>query len=201
MRRCHGTIAALALGLALSGPGPLAAQERFPHEAHQRLFPLCEGCHDVEAGDPVALHPEPERCASCHDGEQAPVVDWTRPPPDSGFAHPGHGPGVEVALACADCHPAGGEIRLAVDPGACAACHEPHHVGGARCRLCHSPSPRESHAADTHRGCAGAGCHEAALVSTLAFDRQLCLLCHSDREDHKAGRRCGVCHAVGQPSP
>lgn len=201
MRRFDRRTAVLvAAGFALLGTGRLEAQGRFLHETHQKLFPLCEGCHDTDTGNAASLYPDADRCAACHDGQEAPVVDWT-PPPDSTVEHPVHDPATGVDLACGVCHPAGGVTRLTVDRGSCAGCHEPHHSGAARCRLCHSPSPRTTHTAAAHRGCAGAGCHDAELVSALTFDRELCLVCHTNRASHKVGRRCGDCHAVGQPDP
>ncbi|NIP80300.1 MAG: hypothetical protein GWM90_14180 [Gemmatimonadetes bacterium] len=191
----------LAFGLALAAAGAVGAgaQEPFSHETHDPLFPLCEGCHEVGPAG-ATLYPPPELCGRCHDGDQAPTVAWSTPAVETAYEHPVHGPETGVELSCTDCHGAAGGVRLAVSSDACASCHVEHHGESARCRLCHSPSPRPDHEAAAHAGCAGAGCHAAEQVEDVRFDRELCLLCHPDRAEHRPGRTCGRCHAVGQPA-
>jgi hypothetical protein len=185
------------VALLVAGSG-LGAQGPFPHEVHEPLFPLCEGCHDVGPAEAAAAYPAVELCERCHDGEQAPAVEWSAPPRDGIYAHPVHGPETGVELECQDCHGEAGGEGLATG-ASCSGCHAEHHGPSTRCRLCHAPSPQPLHDVRAHAGCAGSECHDPARVADLAFDRQLCLLCHTRRENHKQGRRCGDCHAVGQP--
>ncbi len=44
-------------------------EQPFPHERHERLFPLCTGCHEgIPTGDRSEYYPDPATCAGCHDG-------------------------------------------------------------------------------------------------------------------------------------
>jgi hypothetical protein len=178
-------------------PTALAAQSPFPHDQHERLFPLCEGCHDPGSGQPSDLYPTAELCGQCHDGDQAAAVRWAPPTDEPAYGHPVHVRGTGVALACTDCH-RDDAIPMAELAGSCAGCHEQHHEASTRCRVCHE-TPMAEHTVAAHTGCAGSGCHEAPVAERLTFDRELCLLCHRDQVDHRPGRRCGDCHAVGQP--
>lgn len=175
------------------------AQEPFPHDRHERLFPLCEGCHEVEPGEPGALYPEPDQCRSCHDGDQVAEVEWSPPSGPASYRHPSHAESTGVRLGCHDCHGAGGGrgVALAELAASCSSCHEDHHSASARCGVCHSESVKGEHDLDAHSGCAE--CHESPWAAQLVFNRSLCLLCHADMADHKPGRECGQCHAVGQP--
>lgn len=182
---------ALLLGAAAT------VQEPFPHDAHERLFPLCEGCHTVETDDPADLYPDPALCGRCHDGDQAPTVTWSPPTGAPEYRHPDHDRLAGVALACQDCHAGGGAVALAEFPASCDACHGDHHTPSARCRVCHGPVVRAEHDHAAHAGCAE--CHGPEWVADLEFNRELCLVCHQELVDHKPGRSCGQCHAVGQP--
>ncbi len=187
------------LALGLLGVGAGVAQEAFPHDRHANLFPLCEGCHQVDTGNPANLYPGPEQCAQCHDGTQVAPVDWSSPGGDPGYSHPAHAEATGVALACTDCHGEGGAANVTRLSESCSSCHADHHTADARCRSCHQGPLVAQHEARSHAGCGGSGCHEAEWVAELTFNRELCLLCHQDMEAHKPGRSCGLCHAVGQP--
>lgn len=189
----------LALGLLSVSAG--YGQERFPHDRHDRLFPLCEGCHEVGTGDPADLYPPSEQCGQCHDGQQAAVVAWSPPGRPPSYRHPAHEEATGITLACRDCHANGGPVALSDLSGSCSSCHEEHHSPSARCRVCHSGPVPAAHDLSAHAGCGGAGCHEAAWVADLSFDRELCLLCHQDMADHRPGRPCGPCHAVQPRNP
>lgn len=184
----------LALGLLSVSAG--YDQEPFPHDRHDHLFPLCEGCHEVGTGDPADLYPSPEQCRSCHDGEQLQTVAWSPPDGATRYRHPAHGEATGVELSCGDCHGTGGDVDLADLSSSCSSCHEEHHSTSARCRVCHSGPVRSAHDLSAHAGCGGSGCHQAAWASELSFGRELCLLCHQNMADHKPGRDCGECHAV-----
>ncbi len=191
-------ISLLGLGLLSAGAG--WTQEPFPHDRHARLFPLCEGCHRVEPGEPGALYPEPTQCGACHDGEQVAEVQWSPPSREASYRHPSHEAATGVSLDCRDCHGGGGSVATVDVSASCSSCHEEHHSAAARCTICHTGTVKSDHGLDAHRGCGGAECHTASWASQLTFNRSLCLLCHQDMKDHKAGRDCGRCHAVGQPA-
>lgn len=188
--------AATLVGAALLSP-PLAAQEAFPHDSHDHLFPLCQGCHDVRSSPSPALYPSPEQCEACHDGEQASRVAWSPPDPVAAYDHPSHEAAAGVTLACTDCHGRDAGLDTGSMPTSCDRCHDDHHGASARCRACHTQSPRAQHEVAAHQGCGGAGCHDAATTESLAFTRELCLTCHREMVEHKPGRSCGTCHAVG----
>jgi hypothetical protein len=165
MTRSGRTAAAIALVLA--GGGALLAgthqreqePERFPHQRHATMFPLCTTCHlgVVQTGAP--LFPEPAACTSCHDGTVAPVIDWQLPtaPRRSNlrFTHERHERAVQahqpgdtaMSIArCTNCHVPAGEHRMTVRHavvGQCLDCHglAPPHVDVAarECATCHFP--------------------------------------------------------------
>ncbi len=95
--------------------------------------------------------------------------------------------------ACGTCHTT--PVTLAATKG-CASCHTEHHQADASCRTCHEES-RQAHTVEAHLGCGGAGCHEQArLASGLKETRNVCLTCHQEMVNHKAGRECAACHQV-----
>lgn len=189
--------AALAVALLVLATGPGRAQEPFPHEAHEGLFPLCSGCHAIGGGE-AGLYPDPDLCGRCHDGAELAPVAWT-PPATTDYQHPDHEAAAGVALDCRYCHGEGGSNALADLPASCGNCHEPHHSGSVHCRACHGSDIQSLHEPAAHAGCAGSGCHAPDRVEGLRFNRELCLVCHPAMGDHKPGRPCGRCHAVGQP--
>jgi len=153
-------LAALATGLAagmVAGRG--GPPDDFPHDEHVGLFPVCTGCHaGVETGDESTLHPAPERCVSCHDGEREDEVDWTGPsiaPDNLRFDHREHAREMEGeygALECTDCHAAPDSTRAAAGretavairagPTGCLSCHAHEaadHLADAECSTCHLP--------------------------------------------------------------
>jgi hypothetical protein len=159
--------AGLALLLAVVAGGVMIAaprdarqqqQERFPHDKHARLFPLCTTCHAgmVESGQPV--WPDPAGCASCHDGVVQDRVTWqprmTLRGSNLRFSHEAHNRAVmardpadsTLARSCSECHTRVGEPRMAVRHASarrCIACHgydAPHvDLPGQLCATCHVP--------------------------------------------------------------
>jgi hypothetical protein len=155
-----GPFLLLAIAFALVGGVLLALQPEdpeFPHEAHEGLFPVCEGCHAaVVTGVTEELFPGSADCAQCHDGIREELVEWSpRGPRPSNliFFHPEHREAVREAgedASCATCHVAEGpaEHRMSVSgPRAelCLACHAHEgdvHLGirpEVDCRVCHVP--------------------------------------------------------------
>jgi hypothetical protein len=152
-RRLTVLAALVLLGLpaaALLGRG--GVPERFPHDRHARLFPLCIGCHGgIPVGDSLESYPDPAACVNCHDGTRAVLVDWTGPLPRSTnldfdhVEHAGEIAGEGRVLECATCHTREGAGRMEVErslPERCFACHAHEardHFVDARCAVCHVP--------------------------------------------------------------
>jgi hypothetical protein len=124
--------------------------ERFPHEQHARLFPLCEGCHEgIPTGDVEDFYPDPALCARCHDGVREATVDWTgpaRPVTNLDFSHPRHDDLVtDRVLDCTTCHTPAGAPRMRVELAVASQCFDCHaheardHYVDANCTTCHVP--------------------------------------------------------------
>jgi hypothetical protein len=154
MTRRAGVAFAFALFLAAATAvvARTGENERFPHEKHARLFPLCVGCHaGIEDGNPAEAFPDPSTCASCHDGVRAQPVDWTGPASrvsNLRFDHPEHDAEMAAegeSLVCGACHTPVGAERMEVErtlPDRCFACHAHEardHFVDARCTTCHVP--------------------------------------------------------------
>jgi hypothetical protein len=148
----------LAVALVLAGSTVVALQvatPEFPHQAHERLFPVCEGCHTgVVTGEAEMLYPDPASCAQCHDGERQKRVEWTPPgprPSNLRFFHPEHRELVREAdeeATCSTCHVSGDPpvSRMSVGPPRaefCLGCHTHAtdvHIAvtaGVECSACH----------------------------------------------------------------
>jgi hypothetical protein len=148
-----GAVLASAATAAVAVARTDRSDERFPHEAHARLFPLCTGCHlGVETGDDVELYPPPQSCTACHDDVRAPLVAWDGPSPRTSnlrFDHLVHDAVLAAAsdppLECTFCHTAAGAPRMAVQPPIpeqCFSCHAhpaTDHFVDAECSVCHTP--------------------------------------------------------------
>lgn len=148
----------VAGGLYAAPQAARAPQDRFPHQQHANVFPLCTSCHAgvVEAGQP--MWPEPVRCESCHDGVVKKKITWQpRTGPRLGnrrFTHEMHDRAVTardpadsaMIRNCSACHNPAGSPRMAVRNavvGQCLDCHglkEPHvDVPSQACATCHVP--------------------------------------------------------------
>ena len=201
----------LALGTGLAGAALAvsARQERgFPHETHQRLFPLCTGCHEgIPTGDVASLYPPPEACARCHNGTDQQRVGWSGPSArvdNLKFQHDVHAAILEGTgdpeQSCQACHVPEGGQRMAVSDRiqmtTCFACHAheaTQHEVDAQCSTCHTPlaqsgfslgridaiQPPSDHQSATFM----AGGHGLSAASNTAR----CATCHT-------ADRCVSCH-------
>jgi len=142
--------------IALATLAPFAQAQRgadrpFPHERHERLFPLCESCHaGIPTGDAATSMPTEASCRECHNGTDARVVTWRRPVKGQGllrYSHPQHAREVDsTGKACATCHGTSGQPRMTVQraqPPSCLGCHTHratnHLADDNRCSTCHVP--------------------------------------------------------------
>jgi hypothetical protein len=150
----------------------------------------CQSCH--HAADQGAS------CTSCHQASELRATvnvatrfavsvrrdAETRPIP---FRHSWH-----TEVQCSTCHTTPVTFAATAD---CASCHTQHHVAQADCRLCHEPAKAE-HTRQAHLGCAGSGCHSLQQPVALQETRNVCMTCHADMVNHRAGRECAACHEV-----
>lgn len=209
-------IGLVALALALLAVGAHAQrgvrQGGFPHQRHERLFPLCESCHaGIATGDAATSMPREASCRECHNGTDERVVSWRYVERGQGllrFSHAAHGREVDsTGRACVTCHGAAGASRMAVheaEPATCLGCHS-HRASGHladdnRCAVCHVPLtaaialtseriaalPRPA----SHERRDFGAAHEAATPVAAAS----CAVCH-------ARESCARCHvnAASQP--
>lgn len=191
-------VALLAVGL----PVALQAQPSFPHDRHQRLFPLCEGCHVVDAPGRPALRPEATQCESCHNGVDAARVNFVPSTPritNLVFDHTAHERAVTgEPLACSACHAPDDTSRMRVHRMAapqCVACHTQgvaQHLSAPRCETCHVPlgSTRlsaerilafplpDDHARDDFVLNHGVGITGAENRCATCHTRERCATCH-----------------------
>lgn len=149
MRRVF--LLAMALGLSRVVAAQGNPQRAFPHERHERLFPLCESCHaGVMTGDARTVMPTEASCRECHNGTDSRVVSWRRPARVEGllrYSHPAHARQVDSAgKACGACHGASTPNRMPVQraaPASCMRCHThratDHLADDNRCAVCHVP--------------------------------------------------------------
>lgn len=151
------TPAAVLLVVAGALVASLQTDDEFPHETHEGLFPLCEGCHvGVVTGVEAELFPDAASCAECHDGVREEVVEWRPRGPRASnleFFHPRHQDLVEAEegfAECRTCHaPDDPPVRMAVTaapPEGCLECHvhaaQAHLAPGVECAVCHVPLTR-----------------------------------------------------------
>ena len=196
--RSFTRVLAVSALLTAAAACPARGQDSFPHPAHDRLFPLCAGCHAGAATDNnAALYPGTALCANCHDGTLLSRVRWAPPvSPATSFRHGAHAEAVRSAgqaLECLECHATPGSVRLSSGT-ACAGCHTTHRAD-SNCSLCHAPA-RGAHDRASHTGCDT--CHETARIDALPFTRNLCLVCHVELKAHAAPRNCVECHPMGR---
>ena len=145
--------AVLAGGAVAAGAGP--GVERFSHVEHAGLFPTCTTCHAGAARDDAPLWPTSAGCASCHDGDVEPRVDWapptTAPASNVDFTHPAHRAEVleehaDSTIACGACHTETGAPRMQVERAVVQQCLDCHGIRTAHlaapdtaCATCHLP--------------------------------------------------------------
>lgn len=142
--------------LVLLGGGMLSASQRagsiFPHQRHDFVFPVCEGCHaGIVSGKADEVFPKAQDCQRCHDGKRQDSVAWRDPAPrvsNLSFSHTEHRLNIDPArdsTSCLTCHAASDPPRRMVvagpSPARCLACHTnasaTHIAPTARCRDCH----------------------------------------------------------------
>ncbi len=184
--------------------GVLGASQRaprgFPHDKHQKLFPLCEGCHaGIATGLRESTYPKPTDCARCHDGKRAVRVEWTarvERPSNMHFSHSEHGIVVGRSgdsVMCQSCHAASGPARrmnvAGPDPARCLPCHahasETHLAPKAKCSSCHVPLVRATSLPAERI---------ARFPRPPWHDTTDFLLTHG-RGETARGASCAVCHA------
>ncbi len=190
--------------------------EPFQHSRHRGLE--CAACHTSSGAKHGALliHTKTD-CLTCHHGAEprpgatitcvqchqssdlarAPArepvvmhmsvttVSKTRLLP---FNHTAH-----TSQACVACHST--PVTRAVGRD-CTSCHASHHVATASCITCHAGAKLVHRRQDVHQGCAGSGCHQDRAALELTATRNVCLTCHNDKVNHKAGGECAKCHQV-----
>jgi hypothetical protein len=138
LRQCVA-IAAIAVVAAASVAWVRIARDehRFPHRAHEKLFPTCAGCHaGITSGLLATSFPAPEACTQCHNGTDAKVVAWTGPVRTASnlrFDHVVHAKYTGTTadkLECLRCHGQGDSLPARpwmivqrAPPAECLTCH------------------------------------------------------------------------------
>ena len=199
----------LLLGTGFAG-AVLAVSARqesgFPHETHQRLFPLCTGCHEgIPVGDAASWYPSPEACARCHNGTDQQRVGWNGPSPREDnlkFEHDVHSAiieGMEMPeQSCQSCHVPEGGPRMAVSDeiqmATCFGCHEgSQHQLDADCSTCHTPLAESGFTKSRIEAMEPPADHQAAAFmagghgQSAAGNVARCATCHT-------ADRCVSCH-------
>ena len=154
--------------IALLGAGIAASRlldGGFPHPRHERVFPVCEGCHEgVAQGVAETSFPPATACAGCHDGVRRTPggvllerVSWSGRAPRATslrFRHREHFARTDSVAAgdstrivtCRSCHALeGAQGRMSVGPARqqlCAGCHveaREHQAATTPCATCHLP--------------------------------------------------------------
>lgn len=206
------------LAIPLVGLGALVTTQglpRFPHAKHERLFPVCEGCHaGITSGNLTELYPGPADCERCHDGTRNKRVEW-RPRLSRGsnirFSHSEHRTAIErtgePTPTCQACHAAAGPpSRMNVsgpNPSSCLTCHahanDVHLSPTAACTTCHVPITRATGVAPERlSGFPRPAWHDSTdFGSTHGKNRATaasCAVCH-------ARESCERCHANAERVP
>jgi hypothetical protein len=184
------TLAVAAVFTAAVGTGPAPAPvdgqqaQQFDHARHSALFTSCSMCHSGVGTVDGAFYPDPSFCASCHNGQMQPRVDWQPPAyvprADLKFNHAEHPP-----VDCTSCHQQEGASWMAVETAVveqCLACHgieAGHHDAPASpCGQCHMQAPKPAtHIGDfpTMHGVEAAAGPETCAGCHVRTD---CLECH-----------------------
>lgn len=141
--------------------------------------PICIVCHEdkhMEVGGMSAMH-----CTTCHQY----LIEEEQLLP--------------LRESCLDCH------RALTDEGVqwpidgpmqfpCGQCHQPHEQAKplVNCLSCH-PDIKGLHKKEAHSSSECQICHQPHQWQ--ATERQTCLTCHSDKEEHNLGTECAGCHS------
>jgi hypothetical protein len=203
----------LAAALPITGAGAQRGPTSpFPHEKHERLFPLCESCHaGIVTGDARTSMPPEASCRECHNGTDARAVTWQRPQKASGllrYSHTEHARQVDsTGRSCATCHNVANGTRMQVSraaPAQCLTCHThraSEHLGDDnRCATCHVPLTQATGlSAEAVAGLPKPPSHQrsdftSAHAPATPVSSVSCATCH-------ARESCSRCHvnAASQP--
>lgn len=196
-------MALAAILLSLSTAGLVAASQRggiFPHEKHDKVFPVCEGCHaGIVNGSAEEMFPREEDCLRCHDGVRVKQVEWrarSRRASNLRFSHQEHRVDIQRAgdsATCLTCHAVTDPPRRMVvagpNPDWCVRCHahrsEAHITPTAACRTCHVPiAEADAISAERISRFPEPAWHDAADFAST----------HGKVQDTQAAS-CAVCHA------
>jgi hypothetical protein len=189
----------------------------FDHDSHVDLD--CATCHAsidrhanlvlTSSADCAACHHDPSaarECGTCHDSgtmTAALPVEFTNSfargadprTRTMSFDHSDH-----ADRACAECHATDGSNRVVTD---CASCHTEHHPVEAECATCHPTPSADVHPFEAHwSGCEDSGCHAGSGLAMPTENRNWCVSCHRDQDDHypEAGA-CVTCHLPPEGMP
>jgi hypothetical protein len=178
----------------------------YPNDIGHRSWPGCFRCHDgqhVNQQGKVLTH----SCAACHTvPERGPLMPLGATPPTSKeYWHPWLLKGKHTNLLCYVCHEQGYPSTRG-----CAECHKidttrPMMAMGCNtchlkqgevrplvnCQSCHRQL-RGLHRKGGHPGVACTTCHAAHAWKITT--RDICLICHRNKENHYAATFCGKCH-------
>jgi len=179
-------------------------EHRFPHRAHEKLFPTCTGCHaGIIDGSSATTFPAPAACATCHNGTDVKLVAWTGPSRTASnlhFDHAAHakemGAGAGDKVDCLRCHGEGPSVAARpwmvvrrAPPAECIACHaheaSSHLASDARCETCHVPLASAVALSDSAI---------AGFPTPPSHDDPNWIATHAPKGD-AALRQCATCHA------
>lgn len=196
------------VGSAMSAVIAQQGAPKFPHAAHDRLFPQCSGCHaGIPTGVAATSFPDTALCGECHNNRDQKKVAWRaplRPPSNLRFSHVDHRAKTDAnGATCTTCHASPDAKWMHVDratPTQCLSCHThrtPAHLAAEnRCATCHVPLTQAtalslervralpkpvSHDAkdfNTRHGSPEATAGVAAASCQVCHARETCARCH-----------------------
>jgi predicted CXXCH cytochrome family protein len=196
-------LALLAFAAVSTAVFAIARQDRFEHDVHANLFPVCTSCHaGIASGDAATFYPAAADCAKCHDGKTRREIEWAGPSrvaTNLKFSHELH------EMECSTCHAKAGSTKwmevARARPEACLECHEPegpgpvvHLSAGAECTMCHVQlKDARALAQEQIAGFPQPASHQepgflAAHKNTTIESAANCAVCHTKES-------CSRCHA------
>lgn len=204
-RHCHGgTPSSPASELALTLPAKVVA----PGQIHGNLA-TCSSCHNPHEEEPAARNVGAE-CTRCHDKVEEEHHAQKLPEKfDCSSCHQVHGPRVELAASCRNCHEQASEpvTTVAREHERCTTCHAAHSFVAPEqvCTTCHEPVVTQlaSWNAEKHADCRNCHLpHSATPESARCADchgnqnhgHPSCTSCHAPHENAKTVAECASCH-------
>ncbi|HMI58804.1 MAG TPA: cytochrome c3 family protein, partial [Gemmatimonadaceae bacterium] len=205
MRTLRYFVGLAAVAIVASGTVAWARtrdEHRFPHRAHEKLFPTCTGCHaGIVSGTSATAFPAPAACATCHNGTDAKLVVWNGPSHTASNLHFDHAThakemsGAGEKVDCLRCHGEGATVATRpwmvvqrAPPAECIGCHaheaSSHLATDARCETCHVPLARAVALSDSAI---------AGFPSPPSHDDPNWIATHAPRTD-AALVQCATCH-------